>query len=141
MVDYFSRYPEIYKLSTTTSQGVINALRLLFARHGVPEILRSDNGTQYVSQEMTKFSVDYGFQQITSSPHYPKSNGLAERTIQTIKMMLEKSTDPFLVLFSYHATPLQWCGLRVIDGEADKDYFTTSYSTSHTTLVISRIIS
>ena len=69
VVDYFSRYPEICKLSTTTSQGIINALRPLFGTHGIPEILRSDNVPQYVSQEMTKFSVDYGFQQITSSPH------------------------------------------------------------------------
>ena len=111
VVDYFSRYPEISKLSTTTSQGVINALRPIFARHGVPEILRSDNGPQYVSREMTEFSVAYGFQQITSSPHYPKSNGLAERTVQTVKTMLEKSTDPFLVLLSHRATALQWCGL------------------------------
>ena len=111
VVDYFSRYPEISKLSTTTSQGIINALRPIFARHGVPEILRSDNGPQYASQEMTEFSVAYGFQQITSSPHYPKSNGLAERTVQTIKTMLEKSTDPFLALLSHRATALQWCGL------------------------------
>ena len=111
VVNYFSRYPEISKPSTTTSQGFINALWPLFARHGVPEILRSGNGPQYVPQKMTKFSVDYGFQQITSSPHYPKSSGLAERTVQTIKMMLEKSTDPFLALLSYHATPLQWYGL------------------------------
>ena len=69
VVDYFSRYPEICKLSTTTSQGIISALRPLFGRHGIPEILRSDNGPQYVSQEMT---VDYGFQQITSSPHIQK---------------------------------------------------------------------
>ena len=115
MVDYFSRYPEISKLPTTTSQGVIDTLRLLFARHRVPEILRSDNGPQYMSQEMTKFSVDYGFQQITSSPHYPKSNGLAEKTVQTIKTMLEKSTDPFLALLSYRATPLQWCRLSPSD--------------------------
>ena len=108
VVDYFSRYPEISKLSTTTSQGIINALRPIFARHGVPEILRSDNGPQYASQEI---SVAYGFQKITSSPHYPKSNGLAERTLQTIKTMLEKSTDPFLALLSHRAIALQWCGL------------------------------
>ena len=112
VVDYFSRHPEIFKLSTTTSQGIINALQPLFARHRVPEILRSANDPQYVSQEITKFSVDYGFQQIISNPHHPKSNGLAERTVQTIKAMLEKSTDPFLALLSYRATALQWCGLR-----------------------------
>ena len=67
VVDYFSRYPEISKLPTTTSHGVINALRPLFVRHGVPRIRRSDNAPQYVSQEITKVSVEYRFQQITSS--------------------------------------------------------------------------
>ena len=55
VVDYFSRYPEISKLSTTTSQEIINTLRLIFARHGVPEVLRRGNGLQYVSQEMSVF--------------------------------------------------------------------------------------
>ena len=86
-------------------------MRPIFARHGVPEIFRSDNGPQYVSQEMTTFSMEYGFKQITSSPHYLKSNGLAERTVQTIKLMLEKSTDPHLALLSHRGTALQWCGL------------------------------
>ena len=97
MADYFSKYPEISKLSNMTSQGIINALRLIFARcpiyarHRVPEILRSNNGPQYISQDMTEFSKPYGFKQITSSPHYPRSNGLAERMVQTLKTMLEKS--------------------------------------------------
>ena len=141
MVDYFSRYPEISELSTTTSQGANNALQPLFARHGVPEILRSDNGPQYVSQEMIKFSVDYGFQQITSCPHYPKSNGLAERIIQNIKTMLEKSFPSTPQLPCNTPSVLQIKSIRVIDGEVDKDYFTASCSISHTTLVISRIIS
>ena len=72
----------------------------------------SSDGPQYVSQEMTTFSMEYGFKQITSSPHYLKSNGLAERTVQIIKMMLEKSTDPHLALLSHRGTALQWCGLR-----------------------------
>ena len=60
---------------------------------------------------MTTFLMEYGFKQITSSPHYPKSNSLAERTVQTIKLMLEKSTDPHLALLSHRGTALQWCGL------------------------------
>ena len=83
VVDYFSRYPEITKLTNTTSKGVIAALQSIFARHGIPEVLRSDNGPQYVSQEMTDFATLYGFVQVTSSPHYPRSNGLAERTVKT----------------------------------------------------------
>ena len=43
-VDYFSRYPEVVKLNSTTSKGVIEALKSIFARHGTPETLISDNG-------------------------------------------------------------------------------------------------
>ena len=83
---------------------MIAALRPMFARHGIPEVLRSDNGPQYVSQEMIDFATSYGFTQVTSSPHYPRSNGLAERTVKTVKAMLEKSKDPHLALLSYCST-------------------------------------
>ena len=55
VVDYFSRFPEVTKLTITTPQGVINELRSIFARHAIPEILKSDNGPQYTYQEMKDF--------------------------------------------------------------------------------------
>ena len=39
----------------------------------------NDNGPQFVSNEMKKFADTYGFTLLTSSLHYPQSNGLAER--------------------------------------------------------------
>ena len=47
VVDYFSRYPEIAKLSSTTSPATISVLKSIFARHGITETLWSDNGPQY----------------------------------------------------------------------------------------------
>ena len=44
VVDYFSRYPEVVKLPSTTSQGIIKALKTMFSRFGVPETVVSDNG-------------------------------------------------------------------------------------------------
>jgi len=70
-------------------------------------VLRSDNGPQYVYREMSKFATLYGFK-VTSSPHYPRSNGLAERTVKTVKLMLEKSKGPYLALLSYRSTELSW---------------------------------
>lgn len=61
VVDYFSRYPEVVKLTTVTSQSVIRALRSLFARHGIPEYVASDNGPQYSSQDFSDFAKTYGF--------------------------------------------------------------------------------
>ena len=48
---------------------------------------------------------------MTSSPSYPQSNGQAERTVQTVKGIIQKSTDPFMALLSYRSTPMPWCGL------------------------------
>ena len=111
IVDYFSRYPEVVKLSTTTSQSVIKAMKSMFARFGIPEIVVSDNGPQYSSQEFADFSKSYRFGHTTSSPHYPQSNGQAERTVKTVKKLLKDSNDPCLSLLSYRATPLPWCGI------------------------------
>ena len=84
----------------------------MFARHGIPGVLQSNNNPQYVSQEMTEFSISYGFTQVTSSLHYPRSNGLAKRTVKTFKAMLEKSKDSCLALLSYYSTEFSWCGLN-----------------------------
>ena len=110
VVDYYSRYPEVIKLTTTTSTAVVNILKSIFSRHGIPEILRSDNGPQFDSQEMSDFASLYEFQLKTSSPHYPQSNGQAERAIKTVKRLLKKSDDPHMALLIYRSTPLSWCG-------------------------------
>ena len=44
LVDYFSRYPEVIKLSTLTASSVISATKGVFCRHGIPDEFRSDNG-------------------------------------------------------------------------------------------------
>ena len=75
IVDYFSRFVEILKLSTTTSTSIIVALKTIFCRHGFPETLVTDNGPQYSSAEFHFFSESYDFKHITSSPYYPRGNG------------------------------------------------------------------
>ena len=110
VIDYFSRYVEIAKLTSTYSGVVIGHLKTIFSRFGIPEVVVSDNGPQFVSHEMKAFAVSYNFEHVTSSPRYPQGNGLAERAVQTMKNMLTTKDDVNLCLLSYRTTPMPWCG-------------------------------
>ena len=107
IVDYYSRYMEIARLNRQTAEEVINHTKSIFARHGIPEIVISDNGPQFGSEAYRQFAQDFQFEHITSSPYFPQSNGEAERAVGTIKNLLKKKDDPYLALLAYRATPLE----------------------------------
>ena len=101
IVEYFSRYPEVIQLTSTTSAAVVKNMKSIFSCHGVPQVVRSNNGPQFSAEEFAKFASCYGFQHVTSSPRYAQSNGLAERMVQIVKTMILKSDDRYLAIISY----------------------------------------
>ena len=106
-VDYFSRDVEICQVfKDVNSAQTILQLKRVFSRHGIPDILFTNNGPQFDSREFTAFSTDWQFQHVTSSPRYPKANGEVERAVQTMKMVLNKSSDEYLALLNYRDTLL-----------------------------------
>ena len=125
IVDYFSRFPEVIRLSSTTASAVIQALKSVFSRHGIPETVISDNGTQYSSHQFREFASEYDFCHITSSPYYPQSNGLAERSVKTVKQLISKSKDLYLSLLSYRTTSFPWCGYSPAELSMDRKLRTT----------------
>ena len=80
----FSLFPEMFQLRNTTSTTVISKIKTAFTRHGTADVLASDNRQQFKSKEFQTFANDWELHHVTSSPHYPKSNGLAEAAIKTI---------------------------------------------------------
>ena len=109
IVDYYSKYPEICLLNDKSSQAVITSMKSVFARHGIPDEVVADN-MPFSSKECSRFAQEWGFKISTSSPHYPQSNGMSERTIQTIKNLLRKAddegNDPYIALLEYRNTPI-----------------------------------
>ena len=88
------------------SSHIIRELIGIFSRHGIPEVIRSDNGPQYASLEFIKFTREYEIRNITSSLRYPQSNGEAERMVRTVKAMHKKNKNINLGLLAYRNAPL-----------------------------------
>ncbi len=113
VTDYYSNYPEVAQLSSTSAPSVITHMKGFFVRHGIPQCVISDNSPQYDCCEFSKFAKQYGFQHVTSSPLYPQANGQAEKGVQIVMRLLKKArdskTDPYLALLSYRAASLE-CG-------------------------------
>ena len=119
VTDFYSKYFEIELIRQNTAICVINNLKKIFARFGIPEKVVSDNGLQYSNtknvfsnnHEFKKFAEEWVLSHTTSSPEYSQSNGAAERTVQTAKRILKKAAaenkDPFEGLFKYRNTPLE----------------------------------
>jgi len=91
VVDYHCRYFELERMSTTTSSAIINKLKAIFVRHGIPKKLVFDNGLQFSTQEFAHFANEWGFNYITCSPTYPQSNGMVEKSVHIAKQHLKKS--------------------------------------------------
>ncbi|XP_060083464.1 uncharacterized protein K02A2.6-like [Ylistrum balloti] len=109
LVDYYSEFFEVSKLKDTRSETVIINCKSQFARHGIPELLITDNGPQFDCREFQRFTKEFGFEHRTSSPMFPQSNGMAEKAVQTVKKLLKKAKqdgrDPYLALLDHRSTP------------------------------------
>ncbi|XP_054276767.1 uncharacterized protein K02A2.6-like [Macrosteles quadrilineatus] len=105
--DYYSRFMEIARLNDLKMGTIVTYTKSIFARHGVPETVRADCGSQFDCCQFKQLGRDYGFKLITSSPKFPQSNGFIEAQVKNFKYHLEKSDDPYKMLLMLRATPLE----------------------------------
>jgi transposase InsO family protein len=111
--DYGSGMLDVFELRSETSSSVINALKHLFAKDGVPYEVFTDNGPCFSSAEFAQFAEEWDFKHNTSSPLFSQSNGMAENGVKIAKRIFQKcrkaKQDPYLGLLKYRASPLA-CG-------------------------------
>lgn len=121
IIDAYTKWLEVFPLTSTCSQTVITVLRSTFARFGLPLTLVSDNAKYFVSEEFSTFLRNNNITHITSPPFHPSSNGAAENSVKTIKyalrkaLALDKSKDKGVILsrflFDYRNAPHSTTGV------------------------------
>ena len=84
---------------------MVEATKREFARHGIPVVVHTDGGPQFVSQEFSSFAKSWEFQHTISSAYNSQSNGKAESAVKIAKRLFKRSRDPYLALLEWRNTP------------------------------------
>ena len=90
LVDGYSRYPEVEIIRSLSVKKVIPNFDKIFSRHGVPKI-KTDNGPPFNEDVFTRWGKSIGFHHRKVTPLWPKSNGEAERMMDTLGKMIRVS--------------------------------------------------
>ena len=117
IVDAHSKWLDVHIMQSITSAKTIEKLRTVFAIHGLPQKVVTDNGPSFVSAEFKQFMSGNGIKHVTSSPYHPSSNGLAERAVQSFKQGIKLTPGNSIqeklskYLFKYRITPHSTTGI------------------------------
>ena len=93
VVDAHSKWMEVRPVKSATTAATVAILRSIFATHGIPELLVSDNGSVFTSSDFKDFVRGSGIRHTTSAPYHPSTNGLAERAVHTFKTFMKKAPE------------------------------------------------
>lgn len=120
MVDQHTRWAEAVPITSLTAKATCEALLTIFMRTGIPNVIASDNGTNFNAQLTQEFEKRMGSSPRFSTPLYPQSNGLVERFNKTLKGMLRHAIRedlrnwhtkiPF-ILWAYREVPNRTTGV------------------------------
>jgi len=134
LVDYFTGWVEAEPLQKIESSDIINFLTRVFSRHGIPELLITDNGPQFVSAQTKGFLDLYSVYISPATTYHPATNGKVENRNKEISKYLrllseaEKDWDELLptALWALRTTRNEATGFssfELLYGRRDKQPF------------------
>ena len=111
-IDEFSRYPEIEIVPSTSEKCVIPKLEKIFSTHGIPVIMKSDNGPPFNGSKMKEFAKQSGYTQRIITP-WPRANEQCERFMRNLNKVIQAAhiegiswqQEVFNFVRNYRASP------------------------------------
>ena len=88
VIDHFTKWVELFAMDSVTAPEVAKKLMLVFCRHGIPDTILSDQGTNYQSNLLSELYELLDVHKVRTSPYHPQTDGLSERFNRTIQAML-----------------------------------------------------
>jgi transposase InsO family protein len=89
-IDTHSKYMEVQVVNSATSTATIEKLCMIFATHGIPDTIVSDNGTPFTSEEFESFTKKNRIRHIRISPYQPSFNGWLNGLCKHSRRVLRK---------------------------------------------------
>ncbi len=89
VIDRYSRFPEVEVVRSTKASVVIPKLDKIFAVHGIPEVLKSDNGPPFNRDDYKQYLRTLGIKPEFSTPLWPQGNAQVERFMQPLGKALK----------------------------------------------------
>ena len=89
VIDRYSRYPEVETVHSTKASNVIPKLDKIFATHGIPNIIKTDNGPPFSSDDFRKYCTALGISHERVTPYWPQANGEVERFNQPLEKVIQ----------------------------------------------------
>lgn len=83
-----TRFPEAVPLRKITARSVVKALVKFFSVFGIPKVVQSDQGSNFMSKVFQQVMQQLGTNHCPSSAYHPESQGALERFHATLKSML-----------------------------------------------------
>lgn len=93
ITDSYSKWPDVYQMASMEAGATVNKFRNYFARFGLPELIVTDNGKQFVAKEFKDFCTRNGIRCMTTAVYKPQSNGAAENAVKSFKTGITKACD------------------------------------------------
>ena len=111
-VDVTSKYPEVHVTRSSSAATAITHLTQMFATHGIPEVITSDN-VLFGSEEFTAWCKQLGIKHRKITPLWPAANAQVERFNKTLEKTIRIAlvegrnwrSELFVFLMNYRNTP------------------------------------